>query len=82
MTQILSSYIKENIQRLYYKDQPVNAAQRNDRCLFETHKLCRQTAEFFNVKLGDIYILTSARRGLTLLEQLLTLIKEQDGYGA
>jgi hypothetical protein len=55
MTQKLSSYIKENTQRLYYKDQPVNAVQQNDRWLFETHKLCRQTADFFNAKIGGIY---------------------------
>jgi len=61
MTQKLSSYIKENT-RLYYKDQPVNAVQRKDRCLFETHKLCRQSAGFFNVKVGGIYTYQCSKR--------------------
>jgi len=62
MTQTLSSYIKVNTQRLYYKDQPVTAVQRNDRFLFETHELCGQTADFFNVKAGGIYTYQRSKR--------------------
>jgi hypothetical protein len=62
MTQTLSSYITVNTQRLYYKDQPVNAAQRNEQCVFETHELCGQTADFFNVKVGGIYTYQCSKR--------------------
>jgi hypothetical protein len=45
--------------RIHYKDQPVNAAWRQNRFCCENHKntniLCEKNAEFWYVKAGSAY---------------------------